>query len=133
LHIHYKHLELKNLFSVVSHRRTEKKFNSILLFAETNLTLSKVNKNLIINKRRWDHSNVIFLNRQHICPVWWTVFQRVRIVLYFSSICFYLHVYEADFLQWLLRNKDRILANIFNSSVRYIDDVLSLNNSLFGD
>jgi len=30
-------------------------------------------------------------------------------------------------------NKDRKLAHIFNSSFRYIDDVLSLNNSRFGD
>ena len=40
---------------------------------------------------------------------------------------FFLHTctYEADFLQGLLKNKDRILA-----SFRYIDDVLSPNNSL---
>jgi hypothetical protein len=73
-HIHYKNLQLKNVFSVASHRRTEKKFNSILLFVETNLTLSKVNKNIISNINRWDHSNVRFFNRQHICPVWWTGF-----------------------------------------------------------
>ena len=30
-------------------------------------------------------------------------------------------------------NKDRKLDHIFNSSFRYIDDVLSLNNSRFGD
>jgi hypothetical protein len=32
-----------------------------------------------------------------------------------------------------LKNKDRTLAQIFNSSFRYIDEVLSLNNTLFGD
>ena len=57
------------------------------------------------------------------------VFQWVRIVLYFSSICFYLHAYEVAVLQWLLRNKERILAHILNSGFRYIDDVLSLNNN----
>ena len=45
----------------------------------------------------------------------------------------FIHVYEADFLQGLLKNKDRKLAQTFNSSFRYIDDVLSLNNSRFGD
>jgi hypothetical protein len=41
----------------------------------------------------------------------------------------FLHVYEADFLQELLKNKDKKLAQTFNSSFRYICDVLSLNNS----
>jgi len=44
-----------------------------------------------------------------------------------------LHTYEADFLQGLLKNKDRKLSQTFNSSFRYIDDVLWLNNSQFGD
>ena len=35
-----------------------------------------------------------------------------------------LHTYEADFLQGLLKNKDRKLSQTFNSSFRYIDDVL---------
>ena len=42
------------------------------------------------------------------------------------------HVYEADFLQMFLKNKDRQLAQIFNSSFCYIDDVLLLNNTRFG-
>ena len=41
--------------------------------------------------------------------------------------------YEADFLEWLLKNKDRKLTKTFNSSFRYIDDVLSLNNFWFSD
>ena len=44
-----------------------------------------------------------------------------------------IYAYEADLLQGLLRNKDRKLAQTFNSSFRYIADVLSLNNSRFGD
>ena len=47
------------------------------------------------------------------------------------SLC--LHPYEADFLQSPPKNKDRKSAQTFNSSFRYIDDVLSLNNSRFGD
>ena len=45
----------------------------------------------------------------------------------------FLHTYEANFLQRLLKNKDRKLAVTFNSSFRYINDVPSLNNSRFGD
>ena len=44
-----------------------------------------------------------------------------------------LHAYQADLLQGLLKNKDRKLAQTFNSSFCYIDDILSLNNSRFGD
>ena len=43
----------------------------------------------------------------------------------------FLHVYEADFHQDILKNKDTKLT--FNSSFRYIDDVLLLNNSRFDD
>jgi hypothetical protein len=43
---------------------------------------------------------------------------------------FVLHAYEADFLQWLLKNKDIKLVESFNCSFRYIDDVLLLNDSV---
>jgi hypothetical protein len=46
---------------------------------------------------------------------------------------FFLHAYEAGLLQGLLKNKDRKLAQTFNFIFRYTDDVLSLNNSQFGD
>ena len=36
-------------------------------------------------------------------------------------------------MQVLLMKKDKKLAISFNSTFRYIDDVLSLNNSKFGD
>jgi hypothetical protein len=45
----------------------------------------------------------------------------------------FLHAYEVDFIQWLLKNKKRKLVQPFNSSFRYIDGVLSLNDSRFGD
>ena len=41
----------------------------------------------------------------------------------------FLHAYKADILQGVLKNKDRKLAQTFNSIFRYIDDVLSLINS----
>ena len=44
-----------------------------------------------------------------------------------------LYSYEADFIQRLLQKNQKKLARSFNSTFRYIDDVLSLNNSRFGD
>ena len=46
---------------------------------------------------------------------------------------FFLYSYEADFIQGLLKNNKNKLARSFNFTFRYIDDVLSLNNSRFGD
>ena len=45
----------------------------------------------------------------------------------------FLFTYGADFLQGLLKHKDRKFAQIFNFSFPYIDDVLSLNNSRFAE
>ena len=41
--------------------------------------------------------------------------------------------YETDFIQGLLKKNEKKLARSFNFTCRYIDDVLSLNNSRFGD
>jgi hypothetical protein len=40
---------------------------------------------------------------------------------------------EANFMEWLLKRKEKKLARPFNFTFRYIDDVLSLNNSRSGD
>ena len=45
----------------------------------------------------------------------------------------FLYSYEADFIQGLLQKNEKKLARSFNFTFRYIDDVLSLNNSRFGD
>ena len=45
----------------------------------------------------------------------------------------FLYSYEADFIQGLLKRKEKKLVRSFNFMFRYIDDVLSLNNSRFGD
>jgi len=45
----------------------------------------------------------------------------------------YLYSYEADFMKGLLKKNDKKLAPYFNFTFRSIDDVLSLNNSRFGD
>jgi hypothetical protein len=45
----------------------------------------------------------------------------------------FLYSYEADFIQGLLKENEKKLSRSFNFTFRYIDDVLSLNNSRFGD
>jgi hypothetical protein len=46
---------------------------------------------------------------------------------------FLLYSYELDFIQWLLKKNEKKPARSFNLTFGYIDDVLSLNNSRFGD
>ena len=47
---------------------------------------------------------------------------------------FFIYSYEAHFIQGLLKKSEKKLARcFFNFTFRYIDDVLSLNNSRFGD
>jgi hypothetical protein len=41
----------------------------------------------------------------------------------------FLYSYEVDFIQGLLKKNEKKLARSFNIKFRYIDDVLSLNNS----
>ena len=45
----------------------------------------------------------------------------------------FLYSYEADFIQEIQQKNEKKLARYFNFTFRYIDDVLSLNNSRFGD
>jgi hypothetical protein len=45
----------------------------------------------------------------------------------------FLYSYEADFIQGILKKNGKKLARSLNFTFRYIDDVLSLNNSRFGD
>ena len=45
----------------------------------------------------------------------------------------FLYSYEADFIQGLLKKNEKKQTRSFNFTFRYIDDVLSLNNSRFGD
>lgn len=42
---------------------------------------------------------------------------------------FFLHSYEADFIQTLVREKIKTLAVAYYSPFSYIDEVLSINNS----
>ena len=43
------------------------------------------------------------------------------------------YLYEEDFIQGFLKKNEKKLTRSFNLTLRYIDDVLSLNNSRFGD
>jgi hypothetical protein len=45
----------------------------------------------------------------------------------------FLYSYEADFIQGFLKKNEKKLARSFHFPFRYIDDVLSLNDSRFGD
>jgi hypothetical protein len=45
----------------------------------------------------------------------------------------FLYSHEADFIKRLLKKNEKKLARSYNFTFRYIDDVLSLNNSMFGD
>ena len=45
----------------------------------------------------------------------------------------FLYSYEADFIRGLLKKNEKKIARSFNFTFRYIDDVLSLYNSRFGD
>jgi hypothetical protein len=45
----------------------------------------------------------------------------------------FLYSYETDFIQGLLKKNKKKLVRSFNFTFRYIDGVLSLNNSMFGD
>ena len=45
----------------------------------------------------------------------------------------FLYSYEAEFIQQLLANKKKNIAQKFNNTFRYIDDVLSLSNTSFSN
>ena len=45
----------------------------------------------------------------------------------------FLYSYDVDFIQGLLKKNEKKLAQSFNCTFRYIDDVLSLNNARLGD
>jgi hypothetical protein len=51
----------------------------------------------------------------------------------FRGADLFLYSYEADFIQGLLKKNEKKLARSFNFTFRYIDGVLSLDNSRFGD
>jgi hypothetical protein len=74
---------------------------------------------------------------QHICYVWRTCFSNTVGIPMCTSCApllavLFLYSHEADFIQGLLKKNENKLTWSFNFTFRYID-VLSLNNSRFGD
>ena len=59
--------------------------------------------------------------------------QNLYIALPYYNYTFFTYSYEAEFIQNLIKSGKRQLAKSFNFTFRYIDDVLSLNNSKFSD
>jgi hypothetical protein len=75
---------------------------------------------------------------KHIWYAWWTCFSTDSRHTYGYKLAplladLFLYSYEADFIQGLLKKNEKKLARSFNFMFRYIDGVLSLNNSRFGD
>ena len=56
---------------------------------------------------------------------------KLKKSLYIWLADLFLYSYEAEFVQKLLRDKNKKLAVSFNLTYRYIDDVLSINNHNF--
>ena len=79
----------------------------------------------------WYHQHSGVFDWQHICYLWWTCFSTDSPFL----ADLFLNSYEADLIQGFLKKNEKKLAWSFNFTFRYIlvDDVLSLNNSRFGD
>ena len=63
------------------------------------------------------------------------VFFCGRVFQQIVGITMFLYLYEADFIQGLLKKNEKKLARSFNFTFHYIlvDDVLSLNYSRFGN
>ena len=60
-----------------------------------------------------------------------SAYQWVRIVPLLADL--FLYSYESEFLQTLVIDKKIHEARAFNFTYRYIDDVLSINNSIFAE
>jgi len=86
----------------------------------------------------WNHQHARFFDWQHICFVWWTCFSTVSRHTYRYKLCFssrrLVSLFVWDRLHTRASKKnEKKLARSFNFTFRYIDDVLSLNNSMFGN
>ena len=66
----------------------------------------------------------VFFNTQSVIPM------GTNCALHLADL--FLYSYETDFIQRLLKNEKKLVRS-FNFTFRYIYEVLSLNNSKFGD
>ena len=60
-----------------------------------------------------------------------SVFQWVLIVLLVLQICLFLFCYERDFMLSLSDNNQADIIEAFNSTSRYVDDLLNIDNPYF--
>ena len=60
-------------------------------------------------------------------------FNKSLVFLWELIVHLFLYSYEAEFIKTLIKSGKHQLARPFNFTFRYIDDVLSLNNSKFSD
>ena len=117
----------------------------MVLFSSIHVMIGR-DRSYFVQKTLWFYQNVLWnwyqnvrvFDWQNICDVWWTCFQQtvgkpidtncapLLAVLFF-------HSYEVDFTQELLKKNEKKLSRSFNFTFRYIDYVLSLNNSRLGD
>ena len=61
-----------------------------------------------------------------------TAGMHMGVICYPIVVDLFLSAYETDFIQRFLKKNKKELARSFNFTFRYIDDVLSPNNSRFG-
>ena len=77
--------------------------------------------------------------RVKLVNLWWTCFSTDSRNIYGYKLCSSSrrlvpkYLYEVDFIQGLLKKNEKKLARSFIFTFRYLDDVLSLHNSRFGD
>ena len=83
---------------------------------------------------------VVCMHHGPMTPIWiheYVFFKRQSAYLWVQTAPLLadllLYSYETNFIQGLLKKYEQMLARSFNHTFRYIDDVLSLDNSRFGD
>jgi hypothetical protein len=100
-----------------------------------------VKKNLSDSAKKFSETDIIKMLEfliDNICYIWWTCFSTHSRDTYGCKLCSSSRrlnalSYEAYFKQEILKKNENKLARSFNLTFRYIDDVLSLNNTKFSD
>jgi hypothetical protein len=72
------------------------------------------------------------LDKEEFCLIWKLDNVAIQEIVVHLT-CKHLYSYESEFLQKLVKDKKIHEARAFNFTCRYIDDVLSINNSRFAE
>jgi hypothetical protein len=91
----------------------------------------KVSENEIINMLEFFIENTFAMLSGPVFQQTVGIPMRTNCTPLLSDLFFY--SYDVDLIQGLLKKNEKKLTRSFNLTFRYIDDVLSLNNSRFGD